>query len=341
MLHRSIAIFAVLMAFCNTGWAQGSEEPYVEVINVAGTVEALIAPDENWGGLKEDAILHSEDSVKTSGDSYAEIAFDEDKIVRIEPNSYVTILLQGDEKIELVSGAVYAAVKKLPPKSSFEIRTPIAMSGARGTDWLTKIDGSDMVIESYDGMPFVRTMNMDGTFAREETRIGPGYQTSVTRFGPPAKFTKIPQQSMENWKNWKTDLAPRVQKAAMVRKQKGGKLGGDINPKLKEGKLQNNLGRKRPDAMAAAADRNGRTGYLKQGSSSALQMQNKSAQLKAPTRIGGVKPDSSGNTSAGNVSGKRKTPPKIKCCPPNVLKPTSSKGQTASRAGSVSKISSR
>lgn len=322
-------LYTVISAFmlCGTVFAQEDNKPYVEVVSVSGSAQALIPPSTEWIALKEDAVLHSEDSIKTYDNSYAEIAFDEDKIVRIEPNSYVTVLLHENEKLELVSGAVYAAVKKLPPRSSFEIRTPIAMSGARGTDWLTRLDGNDMVVEAYDDMPFVRTIEKDGTFSREEFRIGPGYQTKVPRFGVPGKFTKIPVPEMQAWRQWKAEVTPRVEKAAAVRRSQGKKLGGDVYPKLEPKKLPDILGKRKADTVKTA-DKSGRTSYLKQGTAAtASQSKSKAVLGQMPFRLDSFKSDSTKKDTTGNTSQKKQAPAKVKCCPPSLIK-AASRGQS-------------
>ena len=325
----ALLFLAVTLSIANLSLAQ-EDAPYVEVVNVSGSAQAIISPASEWADLKEGSVLHAEDSVKTYDASSAEIAFDEDKIVRVEPNSHVTILLNEDEKLELVSGAVYASVKKLPPQSTFVIRTPIAISGARGTDWLTKLEGEEMVVEAFEDMPFVRGMSADGSFLREEVRVGAGYKTVVPRFGQPEKFTKISPQSFDDWQRWKKDMTPRVEKISAIRKFQGRKLGGGINKGLQSNIPDDMPSKKRPGSFKAS-EKSGRSGALKSGTGlSSLGQHTSVDSKKASALFDASKAKNAQKAVQDKTSVKKREPQKIKCCPPTIIR-SGSKSQAGSK----------
>jgi hypothetical protein len=197
--------------------------PDVTVYNVSGKVDYLPSGNVNWRPVKLGTELYSGDSIKTHRKATLEIAFDDRRknIVRIHPNTHVVISLKGNEKIELIDGEVFLLVQKLPWGSKFEIRTPTAICGARGTGSGTKANKSKTIISAYEHTSYAKGMNPDGTPMDDETPVNEGYKTVVKKFQKPSKLQKLGDKENDRWNKWKDAFFERTRGRKKVRERLG------------------------------------------------------------------------------------------------------------------------
>jgi hypothetical protein len=113
--------------------------------------------------LKPDAgdNIQTKDVVSTGDKSRAKLLLADDSLLSMGQNSKLEItefLLDKNRRTSIISlraGAVHAKVEKfLDPNSKFEVHTPTAITGARGTAWLT-------VIEFINGIEQVTVYALD------------------------------------------------------------------------------------------------------------------------------------------------------------------------------------
>ncbi len=111
--------------------------PSVEILRISGRVTVLISGETDWRDVKEAMLLHAGDSIKTYDNSFAEIAFNAQKsnVIKVQPCTYVILRLGKSQKIELMNGELLSLIRNLPNHSTFEIRTPTAICGVRGTKY--------------------------------------------------------------------------------------------------------------------------------------------------------------------------------------------------------------
>jgi len=198
-----------------------SEGPTAEVLFSSGTVELKLAEETAYVAAEEGVSLQAGDEIRTASESYVELGFNEKEsnIVRLDEDSYATLILKGDEQLELLKGKAFATIADLPANASFEIRTPTAVVGVRGTDWLTTVGDDATDVEAYDGSPYIKSIKEDGTFAKEETVVIAGYKTQVKRFQPPIKPQKIPAQTLIQWKAKRAAILKNVRDTRAKRKE--------------------------------------------------------------------------------------------------------------------------
>jgi len=175
------------------------ERPAVEIISVSGSVEAYSADEGKYETAEEDMFLYAGDWIRTGSDSYAELVFDEDgrNVVRVESNTYAVFRLGQREKIELISGELFSRIDQLPPGSTFEVKTPTAVTGVRGTHWVMSVDQEGTEIEAVEGSLYTRSFGKDGRLMAEETVIPPGYMTKVRRFQRPSRPERFSRERRE------------------------------------------------------------------------------------------------------------------------------------------------
>lgn len=144
-----ISCFIVLGALFPLVAQAAQEAPVGKFTYVAGNVD-IISPDKvvRPAKLKED--LHKGDIIQAKKESKAEITFLDDSVLRIAPDTRVEIseYFMGEGRVvgilNLVAGKIQSNVRKtfgmvfgLKNQSRFEVHTPTAVIGVRGTEFFT------------------------------------------------------------------------------------------------------------------------------------------------------------------------------------------------------------
>jgi hypothetical protein len=200
-------------------FAQTSEQ--VEVTYFSGNTEVLLKDAEDFAPCEEGMILEPGDKVKTLGDGVVELAFNEENtnVVRLSEGTEVEIVLEDDEKLSLSEGEVFASIAGLPAESTFEIRTPTAVCGVRGTEWVTRVSGEETEVEAIEHTPYVRHFEESGVKSNLKMIIQPGQMTTVRRFQPPLQPRPIPH-GYAQWKPVKEEMRRHADQAFKERKNR-------------------------------------------------------------------------------------------------------------------------
>lgn len=116
-----------------------AEDITAKIVSVKGTVKLVRGTQESQ--LSTKSVLRPGETIKTGANSEAIISWGDGNVVKIYPLS-VFVFKQADKKgdsektsLDVTQGNVFAKVKKLKNKSSsFEIKTPVAIAGVRGSE---------------------------------------------------------------------------------------------------------------------------------------------------------------------------------------------------------------
>lgn len=160
--------------------------------------------------VKRGMFFEAQDRIVTGEDSYADIAFDGAKrnVIRIEENSEL-ILKSVDPKtreFNLLEGSVLFRVKKLGRKSSFTIKTPISISGARGSGGRVERQGAKRdKIECHDDKIFAAGLDKGGNPIGEMT-LAAGWKIFVNKFKKPEDLARLSGAERERWNRWREDF---------------------------------------------------------------------------------------------------------------------------------------
>ncbi len=220
----SSALTTAKIAFLIPGWflfccplfAQQAE-----LISLSGDVKVKLQGIDEYTSAREGMALEAGDKIKSASNASCELSFNQanTNLVRLSENSSAEITFSQDEKIELTEGEIFASISDLPSGSNFEIRTPTAVSGARGTDWVTKVTDQGTDIEAVDDQPYVRHFESSGQLARQPTFIRPGQMTTVRKFQPPAQFRPMAEERRQKWLSTRQDVRSRGDQAFQKRPQ--------------------------------------------------------------------------------------------------------------------------
>lgn len=176
-----------------------------KIISLSGEVRFQRANEKDWQDAIVDTRLDVGDRLKTLSDGNAEVSLssEENDIFKVQPNSTIKIKIMSDKLrvINLSKGEVLGAVSDLNRGTAFEVRTPTAVSGARGTGWRVWTDGKQSEFCSFERKIYVKSFDEKGKLLKEVTlaegfKVGCGYCQAL---GP---FRKMTQKEMCGWENW-------------------------------------------------------------------------------------------------------------------------------------------
>jgi hypothetical protein len=147
---------------------------------------------------KPDMPLSEGTRIVTGDESYVEIAFDKlrGNIVKVKENSEVVIKLEGDDRIELIDGKMFTLLRNLKRGQAFQVRTPCAVCGARGTGWGVITDSKITDVAVFQGKVFVKGLKRDGSAMDKEYWVERGFERKVKRFKDPGEMLKISDERL-------------------------------------------------------------------------------------------------------------------------------------------------
>jgi len=157
---------------------------------VTGTVNVLHKGSLPALTVKKGDLLSSGDIVRTKSDSSAEVTFNDGSLLKISPRSRIDIgdYFDGQDKnrvsVKLARGKLEAAVTKSPTSGKiFEIQTPNAICGVRGTGWAEKYDVDTNTTEIYvfEGTVYSYNVSDPATVVT----VSAGSNTSIVGTTPP------------------------------------------------------------------------------------------------------------------------------------------------------------
>ncbi len=121
----------------------------------------LMQGDNVLGEARNNDLLHPGQTLLTDAEGYAYLVFPDNKFTRVAPDSQITLnyllrLADGNVKTELLltKGRIRHLIKKkLKQNETFRTRTPVAVTGVRGTDFRIKVTGDGgNIVETLSGV---------------------------------------------------------------------------------------------------------------------------------------------------------------------------------------------
>ena len=224
----SIAVF--LSAFLFIGIADCKSE--TRIILVKGEPSIMKDGSPDWGQCKKGAVVDNGDRIKTSKDEAVEISFSDEstRVIRIGENSDVVISkCESPYSIKLLDGEIMTLLEKLSNGSTFEIKTPTATCGARGTGWSVTANELKTIFKSFENSIYVKGIDASGN-ETGELIVRDGWQVIVDKFEKPSELERLAAGDFEKWLEWKNDLMERLEGL----KEGGFEAAGAMQNKIQE-----------------------------------------------------------------------------------------------------------
>ena len=186
--------------FETKAFAEGPEtDALIKVLASFGQVTVLPKGSKtSWTNVSVGMLLKKGDTIKTGPRASCDIAFDEDakNVVGILENSDVVIVLDEQEKLSTVEAHIYARLSAIPRGSSFEIKTPQAVCGARGTG--LGIKSSD---KNTEALAFEDNISVRNTYGNEEN-VEQGFLRNIDDGGNISEALEVSPRDTAEFQAW-------------------------------------------------------------------------------------------------------------------------------------------
>jgi len=180
--------------------AAGVPDGKAKVISLLGHPEVLKKGGGSPAKCRLNMILKSGDKVTTGEDGFVAFTLlpDEADIVKVNPASEVVLDLGGQgETIRLIDGELLALLEGDREGKTFEVVTPSAVCGARGTGWYEKASGDVTEVYVFENTVHVRGLDGSGAPAGDEIFVDEGYKTFVRKGERPSLPEKADPAMLE------------------------------------------------------------------------------------------------------------------------------------------------
>lgn len=172
---------------------------------VKGDVKVKKAKESSaWQDMDTSTVLEKGDVIQTSKDSSVDVVIgsDTDKSIRVGENSSVEVSSINPAELNLSKGKIMVAIKKLEPKSSFTIKTPTAICGARGTAWSEETDGDKTKVCVFENKIYASELDSKGKPKFRKYTIDEGTQRVLTKGKPIGESQNIGEADTQSWEEW-------------------------------------------------------------------------------------------------------------------------------------------
>jgi len=179
----------------------------VVVLYIEGDVTVKTQGSARWIDATIDMRLEGGDSLRTGADSWAEIGIvaDYENVIRVNEKTIIELLrLSSIVRIGLLKGEIRSLVEGIGSGSTFEIDTPLAVCGVRGTGWDTQADGSQVIVDTYEDDVYFAPKN-----GPKKEIIREGKRGVFKARGRAIAMQDIPTDRIKSWNEWKESLIGR------------------------------------------------------------------------------------------------------------------------------------
>lgn len=205
-------LIAVVLLFDSNVVVAKELERQAKVIFVKGDAAVQKSGKTEWIGAREGMLLSDGDTARTGKNSIIEMSFDKDNknIARVEENS--TAILRGKalRQIELPGGKIRFVIKSLKKDSSFAIKTPTVIAGARGSGGDVIVGDNADTIKAFEDELFVQSFDEQGNMI-QEISLREGWEVLVERFQAPSELVELTETDKSDWGSWREDLGERIE----------------------------------------------------------------------------------------------------------------------------------
>lgn len=239
MIKKICVLFFVLISAgivfsCSQLFAEGQADQSSNlptIVYIEGDVSVVSSPEANAVAAVKGMLLAENASVKTSRESYCDIALDQEhkNIISIGPDSDVKIG-KDFKQINISKGRVFSQLNALAAGSQFEVATPQAIAGVRGTAW-ESIVGENSKFNVKTHTVYVKGIGKTGAETGEND-VAEGFSVVVDPSGWLGELTKLTQEDMDRMESWSSRIERSLGSASSKNNCKGlidGFDGGSAN----------------------------------------------------------------------------------------------------------------
>jgi hypothetical protein len=200
-----------------------------EIIYLEGSVQVQSAMDDAWKKAEKGMQVDIGDSIRTARHSRVDIALDAEKknTIRLEQRTQVVLNSASEgtlDRLDLSRGMVYSNLENIKAGLSFEVNTPSAVAGVRGSSYRVYTERDSDEVSAYKDTVFIKTYDANKQ-QTTETMLPEGFKTFIERFETPGALIQVSLREFERFDNLKDDLLDNA--AGIVREKSEGQQKGE------------------------------------------------------------------------------------------------------------------
>ncbi len=202
---RRATILAALALIAAAATTVRSQERVGSVAGLEGQAEVLHSGASDWSPLAVGDPVLLGDQLRTRPDSKVQVTLREDSVLTLAPGSQLAITEQlvapaAVSRFQLLLGTIKAAVTERysEPNARFEVETPTAIAGVRGTSFLASYDPAQQETLVVGLTSLTRVRALVDTRGAAEVDLGPGIATRVRRGARPLAPAPLPEDQLRS-----------------------------------------------------------------------------------------------------------------------------------------------
>ena len=200
-----------------------------QLINVEGSVQVQSPGDNEWKKAENGMQVNIGDSIRTARRSKADIALDAEKKNTIALGEKTLVVLNSAsadtiDRLDLSRGRVYSNMEGIKSGLSFEVNTPSAVAGVRGSSYMVYAERDEDEVSAYKDTVFIKAFDADKNQI-SEIMLPEGFKTFIGRFEGPSALLQISNREFIRFDTIRDDLINRLE-GKQPEMEKGGQEEG-------------------------------------------------------------------------------------------------------------------
>jgi hypothetical protein len=190
-LLLGMLLLPIMVGTMIPGCGRGQATDFSFISACQGNAQIKKTGTAEWVKADLNAALSANDMIKTGPNEHLSVIFFDGSTIDLEPNTQIEVkeLVRGEKtsiKLKQQIGSTLSKVKKMAdPASQYEIETPAAVAGVRGSEMqVNVVDDGTTEVRNVEGKIYVRAQGI-------EVQIPPGNKSTVI----PGKEPGAPEPS--------------------------------------------------------------------------------------------------------------------------------------------------
>ena len=231
-MKRLIGVFLFSLLLLGNVFAQEAKILYVK-----GKVSIKKDASAPWEKAKISTMLGKQAEVKTGAKSECTLSFDETtkNILTLKENSWVKLEDIKPANISLPQGRVFALIDDLAKVEKFEIRTPTAVAGVRGTGESVEFNNGVSTVKCFTDTVYVQGLGAQGQSLNEQSLLE-GFGINVDNAGAFGQAFALSEGDLQEWRRFEASVG-HMQRNAQARGGDNG-VGSTSLDELKQDRQQ-------------------------------------------------------------------------------------------------------
>lgn len=170
------------------------------IIDLTGNVMVKMNEAGSWNKAKINMVLQKNSELETKEDSNCTLAFDDahKNVLTMKSNSRLKLDSIKPADVFLNEGRVFTLIESLSRNEKFQVRTPTAIAGARGTGWSTDFHNNKTNVLCFDDTVYVYGVDNEGNSTGEKD-VPSGKGLEVGEGGTIGGLFNLDNVDFEEW----------------------------------------------------------------------------------------------------------------------------------------------